>query len=78
MGVKLLGKIKIHEIAKEVGLTSKEIIERANSLGISVSSHLSALDDKQAKAIKDSFKLLNSDFFFVLQRYELVFNFASF
>ena len=28
MGVKLLGKIKIHEIAKKLGLTSKEIIDR--------------------------------------------------
>ena len=26
-----MGKIKIHEIAKELGLTSKEIIEKASS-----------------------------------------------
>jgi len=51
-----LGKIKIHEIAKELGLTSKQIIEKANSLGIEVSSHLSSVDEKQAKSIKDSFK----------------------
>ena len=56
MGVNLLGKIKIHEIAKELGLTSKQIIEKANSLGIEVSSHLSSVDEKQAKSIKDSFK----------------------
>ena len=31
MGVKLLGKIKIHEIAKKVGLASKEVIEKTNS-----------------------------------------------
>ena len=52
MGVKLLGKIKIHEIAKEVGLTSKEIIKIANDLGIGVTSHLSAVDDEQASQIK--------------------------
>ena len=52
MGVKLLGKIKIHEIAKEVGLTSKEIIKIANDLGIGVTSHLSAVDDSQAEQIK--------------------------
>ena len=28
MGVMLLGKIKIHEIAKKLGLTSKEVLER--------------------------------------------------
>ena len=32
MGVKLLGKIKIHEIAKKVGLASKEVIEKAREL----------------------------------------------
>ena len=49
-----MGKIKIHEIAKELGLTSKQIIEKANSLGIDVASHMSSIDDKQAKLIKDS------------------------
>lgn len=28
MGVEVLGKIKIHEIAKEIGLASKEVVER--------------------------------------------------
>ena len=55
MGVKLLGKIKLHEIAKERGLTSKEIVERAQKLGIAVTSHLSSVDEAQAKQIKESF-----------------------
>ena len=53
MGVKLLGKIKIHEIAKEVGLTSKEVIKIANDLGLDVTSHLSAIDEEQANKIKE-------------------------
>lgn len=56
MGVKLLGKIKIHEIAKELNLTSKEIIERATKLGIDVKNHLSSVEEDVAKKIKDSFK----------------------
>ena len=32
MGVKLLGKIKIHEIAKELNLASKDVIAKANEL----------------------------------------------
>ena len=56
MGVKLLGKIKVHEIAKEVGLTSKEVIKIANDLGIGVTSHLSAVDDGQAAKIKENIK----------------------
>ena len=47
-----MGKIKIHEIAKEVGMTSKDIIKIANELGIGVTSHLSALDEKQVAKIK--------------------------
>ena len=48
-----MGKIKIHEIAKEVGLTSKEVIKIANDLGLDVTSHLSAIDEEQAKKIKE-------------------------
>ena len=51
-----MGKIKIHEIAKEVGLTSKEVIKIANDLGIGVTSHLSAVDDSQAAKIKENLK----------------------
>ena len=51
-----MAKIKIHEIAKEMSLTSKEIIEKANELGISVKSHLSSIEEEQAKMIKDKLK----------------------
>ena len=49
-----MGKIKVHEIAKELDLTSKQIIEKAQSMGIEVSSHMSSFDDEQAKRIRDS------------------------
>ena len=51
-----MGKIKIHEIAKKLGLTSKEVIKRANELNIEAKSHLSGVDENQAKRIEDSFK----------------------
>ena len=54
MGVKLLGKIKIYEISKETGLTSKEIIEKANKLGIDVKTHMSSVDEEQAEKIKNA------------------------
>ena len=55
-----MGKIKIHEIAKEVGLTSKEVIKIANDLGINVTSHLSAVDDEQADAIRKNTSKVDS------------------
>ena len=51
-----MGKIKIHEIAKKLGLTSKEIIEKANELKIEAKSHMSGVSDEDAKKIEDSIK----------------------
>ena len=49
-----MGKIKIHEIAKEMGLTSKEIIEKATELGIEAKSHMSSIDENEASKIKNA------------------------
>ena len=49
----LLGKMKIHELAKQVGKTSKEIIAIAQELGIQVKSHLSSIEEDDAKKIED-------------------------
>ena len=52
----LLGnKIKIHEISKKIGVSNKEILERAKKLGIEVTSHLSGVDEDEAKKIEESF-----------------------
>ena len=54
MGVNLLGKIKIHEIAKKLGLTSKEILDVATRLKIDVKSHLSGVEEDEAKKIESA------------------------
>ncbi len=51
-----MGKIKIHEIAKEIGLTSKEIIEKAKELGIEAKTHMSGVEEQEAEKIKNAFK----------------------
>ena len=48
-------KVKIHEIAKKLGLSSKEVLEKAKVLGIEASSHLSGLEDNDAKRLEESF-----------------------
>ncbi len=50
-----MGNIKIHEIAKELNLNSKEVLKKAEELGITVKSHLSAVDEETANRIKSSF-----------------------
>ena len=49
-----MGKIKVHELAKEVDKTSKEIIAVAEKLGIEVKSHMSSLEDKDVELIKNN------------------------
>lgn len=52
-----MGKIKIYDIAKELGLTSKEVIEVAQKLKIDVKSHLSAVEDADVAKIKENIKI---------------------
>ncbi len=49
-----MGKVKIHEIAKKLGLTSKEVIDAASKLKIVVKSHLSGVDEEEAKKIESA------------------------
>ena len=42
-------KIKIHEIAKKIGVSSKDVLEKAKALGLDVSSHLSGVEEDEAK-----------------------------
>ena len=51
----LLGKIKIHEIAKKLNLTSKEVLEIANALKIEAKSHMSGVTEEEAKKIEENF-----------------------
>ena len=45
-------KIKIHELAKKINKSSKEIMEVASKLGIEIKSHLSMIDEKDANKIE--------------------------
>ena len=47
-----MGKIKIHEIAKKLGLTSKEILDVASNLNIEAKSHLSGITEEEANKIE--------------------------
>lgn len=50
-----MGKIKIHEIAKKIGVNSKEVLEKALELGLDVKSHMSSVDESDAKKIEAKF-----------------------
>ena len=54
-----MGKVKIYEIAKKLGLASKDVVDMAHKLNIDVKSHMSGVDESDAIKIEKS--LLNSN-----------------
>ena len=48
-------KVRIHQIAKELGVTSQEVIARSVKLGMKVVSHQNAVSDIDAERIKKTF-----------------------
>ena len=50
-----MSKKRLNEIARELGKTSKEVVAKAQELGLDVKSHASSVDDASAKRIADSF-----------------------
>ena len=49
-----MGSIKIHEIAKKLSMSSKEVLQKARELGIEVKSHLSGVTQEDANKIENS------------------------
>lgn len=45
-------KIRIYELARELGISSKDLIEKISSLDIVVNNHMSTLENEEAKIIK--------------------------
>lgn len=49
--------MRVHQLAKELGYTnSQEFIKKLAEMGISISSHLKGLTDKEVAEIKDKMK----------------------
>ena len=44
--------IRVHKLAKEVGLSSKDLIERLRALKVDVKGHMSSLDDETAELVR--------------------------
>jgi translation initiation factor IF-2 len=46
--------LKIHELAKELNMNSKELLEKINSMGIEAKSHMSVLSDIDAISVRNN------------------------
>ncbi|NLM97959.1 MAG: translation initiation factor IF-2 [Halanaerobiaceae bacterium] len=50
-----MAKIRVYKLAKELGISSGELIEILQDLGVEVASHMSSIDDETAKIVKDMY-----------------------
>ncbi|MFH1856714.1 MAG: translation initiation factor IF-2 [Candidatus Omnitrophota bacterium] len=48
--------LRVHQLAKNLGLSSKELIERLNKLHVKVTGHMSAVDEKTAEILMAELK----------------------
>ena len=56
-----MGKKRIYELAKELNVSSKEIIDDANRAGYDIKNHMSTVDDAQEKRIRQVFSKQGSN-----------------
>lgn len=49
-----MGKMKVYELAKELGLTNNDLIQKLKGIGVEVKSHLSVIDEEIVNKIKMS------------------------
>ena len=50
-----MSKIRIYELSKKININSKDIIEKLKEMGNDVSSHMSAISEKEAQEIENFF-----------------------
>ncbi|KXA29523.1 translation initiation factor IF-2 [Peptoniphilus harei] len=55
-----LSKIRVHALAKEIGITSKELLLKLNELEISVKNHMSTLDSAEEEKVRKLYKKSSS------------------
>ena len=51
-----MAKIKVYELAQEIGVKSAEILTILKNKGIEVKSHMSVLEDRQIDEVKNTLK----------------------
>lgn len=51
----ILSKVRVYQLAKQLGVSSKELIEKLKGLSVEVSTHMSTLEDEEAKLLLELF-----------------------
>jgi len=61
MGVELLEKVRVYELAKELNTTSKRLMEKLAEINIIVKNHMSLLDSDELNALYDHIGVIRRD-----------------
>lgn len=54
-----MSKIRVYQLAKELGISSKELIEKLNEFGVEVVNHMSTLEEDEANIITELYDIDN-------------------
>jgi translation initiation factor IF-2 len=52
-----MSKIRVYELAKELGIDNKDLITRLEKLGIAVNAHSSSLEEADVQRVRKEFAL---------------------
>jgi translation initiation factor IF-2 len=50
-----MGKIRVYELAKDLGVNSKVLLDRMQQMGLPVKSYMSTLEDEEISRLKEAF-----------------------
>ena len=56
-----MAKIRVHEMARELGMTNREVMDTLKSLGIDVKSHMSSVEDTLAKRVREKYEIIRKE-----------------
>jgi len=49
-----MAKLRVYELAKELDMPNKDLVEKISSLGIQIKGHMSSLDEEEARLVRDT------------------------
>ncbi|QXM06104.1 translation initiation factor IF-2 [Crassaminicella indica] len=56
-----MSKVRVYQLAKELGMSSKELINKLAELDITVTNHMSALEEETADILKELYEVKRED-----------------
>ena len=56
-----MSKLRVHELARELGRQNREVIEFLKSKGVDVRSHMSMVDEPAVSEVKNRFRKDNNN-----------------